>query len=299
MDSPATTPTLTSREIRVLHLEPTDVCQARCPQCARETDQHFDAQQQHHLSVADLQAVLPMTVLQNLRKVYMCGVYGDPAAGRHVPDIFQWFRDLTPSITLGMHSNGGLQNIHWWRRLAKILNSPNDYVVFSIDGLEDTNHVYRRGVAWTRLMQNAKAFIDAGGNAHWDMLVYQHNEHQVDQCQKLAQDLGFRWFRVKVSSRPLVGDLRSPIHWHNPKIVSQDIQCRAMIENSIYIDAQRRVVPCCWLAGEARRHHLDLDQIQRSWGTVDPHVTCAKTCGVSNNLSNFTSQWQREVELHV
>ena len=40
-----------SREIRVLHLEPTDVCQAACPLCARETDENFDKSQKHHLTI--------------------------------------------------------------------------------------------------------------------------------------------------------------------------------------------------------------------------------------------------------
>ena len=31
-----------TREIKVLHLESTNVCQAACPLCARETDPLFD-----------------------------------------------------------------------------------------------------------------------------------------------------------------------------------------------------------------------------------------------------------------
>ena len=38
-----------SRNIKVLHLEPTDVCQAACPLCAGETDKNF--QKHYHLNV--------------------------------------------------------------------------------------------------------------------------------------------------------------------------------------------------------------------------------------------------------
>jgi hypothetical protein len=41
MDLQAITQMLTLRNIKVLHLEPTDVCQAECPLCARETDKNF------------------------------------------------------------------------------------------------------------------------------------------------------------------------------------------------------------------------------------------------------------------
>jgi len=39
------------RDIQVLHLEPTDVCQAACALCARETDADFKKDRQHHLSM--------------------------------------------------------------------------------------------------------------------------------------------------------------------------------------------------------------------------------------------------------
>ena len=50
-------------------------------------------------------------------------------------------------------------------------------------------------------MNNARAFIEAGGRAHWDMLVFDYNQHQIDQCRTLASDMGFKFFRTKASSR--------------------------------------------------------------------------------------------------
>ena len=190
-----------SRDIRVLHLEPTDVCQAACPLCARETDTNFDRSVSHHLSMRTILDQLGAECLKRLDKMFMCGNYGDPAAGQHTFDIYRQFRCLNSTITLGMNTNAGLQNADWWQALAQILSQPRDYVVFSIDGLEDTNHVYRVNVQWHRVMENVRSFIKAGGSAHRDMLVYAHNQHQVDACQRLARDMGFKWFRTKVSIR--------------------------------------------------------------------------------------------------
>ena len=52
-------------------------------------------------------------------------------------------------------------------------------VIFSLDGLEDTNHIYRVGVQFKKVMENTQAFINAGASAHWDMLVFKHNKHHV------------------------------------------------------------------------------------------------------------------------
>jgi MoaA/NifB/PqqE/SkfB family radical SAM enzyme len=149
--------------------------------------------------------------IKSLDKMFMCGNYGDPAAGYYTIDIYNHFRNLNPEIKLGMNSNGAIQSTFWWHSLGQLLSCDSDYCVFSIDGLEDTNQVYRKNVSWEKLMNNARAFIAAGGRAHWDMLVYKHNQHQVDECEQLARDMGFKWFRAKVSQRPLIDGLEAPI----------------------------------------------------------------------------------------
>jgi sulfatase maturation enzyme AslB (radical SAM superfamily) len=100
-----------------------------------------------------------------------------------------------------MNTNGGLQTTFWWYELAKIMNQPRDYVVFSIDGLESTNATYRQNVVWNKIMSNTRSFIEAGGSAHWDMLVYRHNEHQVDEARRLSSELGFANFNLKLTGR--------------------------------------------------------------------------------------------------
>lgn len=289
---------LISRDIKVLHLEPTDVCQAACPLCARETDSTFQKDLQHHLTLQQIIAQLAPDMIAGLHKMFMCGVYGDPAAGKHTMEIYRYFRLHNPSIVLGMNTNGALQTRSWWRDLAQLFDQSHDYCVFSIDGLEDTNHLYRRNVNWHRLMANVQEFIQAGGSAHWDMLVYGHNQHQVDACQQLARDMGFTWFRAKVSRRGFTANLQFPAGWINPKFDTGTIQCQALEEKSMYIDAQGRASACCWLGGRQKDFVTDdLDTVRLSWHSDRPHPVCAATCRAQQDLTSFTSQWQREVQL--
>jgi hypothetical protein len=297
MDLQAITQMLTSRNIKVLHLEPTDVCQAECPLCARETDKNFDKSRRHQLSVEQLESILPEGFVTNLDKMFMCGNYGDPAAGNHTIAIYEWFRQHNPDIVLGMNTNGGIGTTFWWHSLGKIFNRPSDYVVFSIDGLEDTNGDYRINVNWGKVMQNAEAFIAAGGSAHWDMLVYQHNEHQVDACEQLARDMGFKWFRAKVSKRGFTQQLQHPIGWATPNVHSTKINCYILKEQSLYIDAQGRVSPCCWLGSRQSAFVPDFESVQSTWASTNPNSVCVKACGTTGTETSFTRQWQREVEL--
>lgn len=285
------------RNIKVLHLEPTDVCQAACALCARETDKNFRKDRQHHLDMYKIMQVFDADRIADLDKMFMCGNYGDPAAGKYTLNIYREFRKLNKDIVLGMNTNGALQNTLWWFELGRTFNQPQDYVVFSIDGLEDTNTVYRKNVSWSKLMQNARAFIEAGGSAHWDMLVYKHNQHQVDACEQLARDMGFKWFRAKVSKRGFTDRLEAPIGWMLPNVESTKVDCHALKEQSAYIDARGNLSPCCWLGSRQQDFVTDFDEVKNSWTSLQPNIVCLDTCGTKDGGSNFTNQWQREVEL--
>lgn len=298
MDTPHTVPMSTFFEgVKILHLESTNVCQAACPLCLRETDPIFDKDEQNFLTPEFLlDKILNEDVIKQLDKMYMCGVYGDPAANKYSLDIFSLFKKINSNITLGMNTNGALQNTTWWSKLAGILNSDKDYVVFSIDGLEDTNHIYRRNVKWPKLMENVKSFINSGGNAHWDMLVFDHNEHQVDQCETMAKQLGFKYFRVKVSKRKhdSVNWIKPPREWKNPSQLGNTIDCVRNKEKSIYIDAKGSVYPCCWL-GQTDFTIDKFNSIQKTWNTTDCNNFCKNNCSVLQNTNSFQRQWQREI----
>ena len=285
---------------KILHIEPTDACQAACPQCLRETDTNFDKLNVHHLTVDQLSKLITIDEIRQLDKMYMCGDYGDPAAGKHTLEIFKYFRSINPTITLGMNTNGGLRDSKWWRELAGIMSGEKDYVVFSIDGLEDTNHIYRVNVNWSKVIDNVNTFITAGGSAHWDMIVFEHNQHQVDLCEQQAKDLGFTWFRAKVSRRHdfiPVTFLHPPKGWKDPVVTSGEIRCEAILKKSKYISADGRIFPCCYIA--STNNTIDkFDEVIKSWSTSTPVDICSLTCKTNKLGSSFTNQWQREVEFY-
>jgi sulfatase maturation enzyme AslB (radical SAM superfamily) len=290
---------LNEQKIQVLHLEPTDACNAACPQCLRETDITFDKNNLHHLTVEQIKSIVDVDTIKNLDKMFMCGTYGDPAAGKHTLEIYHYFRTINPAITLGMNTNGGLRNTSWWRELGQLLNTQKDYVVFSIDGLADTNHIYRVNVDYEKVIANAQEFIRTGGNAHWEMLVFEHNQHQVEQAQQIAKELGFKWFRAKVTKRFNVAPvefLQPPKGWINPLVTDGNIDCLALNDQSVYISARGLTYPCCWL-GANTNYTLDtFKDVQQSWTTINPNDICKATCTKNAVGTSFTNQWQREIE---
>jgi hypothetical protein len=158
---------------------------------------------------------------------------------------------------------------------------------------------------WHRVMLNAETFISAGGRAHWDMLVFQHNQHHVDTCREHARKMGFVRFRTKVSSRfqerPI--KLLRPPKDFVPVVVSGPVDCHAVREQSIYMAATGEILPCCFIGSEVFRMDERLRQLvadpvalAASWKD-DPHPVCTKFCATANDQTRFQSQFQEDTAL--
>lgn len=189
-------------DIRTVHLEMTEACNASCPMCARNLNGGEVNPLLHgaELSISDIEQIFPADFIKQLNRIYMCGNYGDPAVASDTLEAFAYFREHNPKMNLSMHTNGSMKKPEWWAELAGVINK-RGYVVFGLDGLEDTNHLYRQGTVWKKIMENAQAFINAGGRARWDYIVFAHNEHQVEEARTLSESMGFEQFNVKKSNR--------------------------------------------------------------------------------------------------
>ena len=148
-------------------------------------------------------------------------------------------------------------------------------------------------------MSKAEAFIAAGGSAHWDMLVFKHNQHQVDECEELARLMGFKWFRAKVSKRAFTNGLEFPVGWKNPKQVSGRIKCYALENKIAYMDMYGNISPCCWhgMTHSPNAKVKNLIELKASWVTDNPDPICLEACSLNKKQTQFESQWQREIQL--
>lgn len=270
-------------EITAIHLEVTSKCQAKCPMCAR----NLQGGRLNPMVVLDevtlnqVKQWFSKEFISQLNKLNVCGNLGDPIVAKDTLEIFRYFRTINDSMMLVMHTNGSGRNKRWWTELASL----GVYVIFGIDGLEDTHSLYRINTHWNMIIENAKNFIQAGGRARWDMIVFQHNEHQVEDCRQLSKDLGFEDFTVKHTSRfrnnklHVLNDEGKTINIlyptsHSHKMISKvlaakeevlpTIHCKAKKDQQIYVSATGLVSPCCWIdvsydppMAESRYNYLD------------------------------------------
>jgi MoaA/NifB/PqqE/SkfB family radical SAM enzyme len=298
---------------KVIHIEPTSLCNAECPQCARNIN-GSGLNPNINLGSLDLdwfQKHLDNTALKDIEKIFFCGNMGDPCATPQLIEIITYLKQTKPSLVIGVNTNASLRTAEWFTRLGTLLQGRYDYVVFSIDGLEDTNHIYRKRTQWKKIMDNARAFIDTGASAHWDMLVFKHNQHQVETALKLAKHMGFRWFRTKVTDRwdmyPVSEQLSPPFTHKQIDYSNTEPDCERDRDISVFLDYTGKLWPCCHMAEAyfseiGKNLHTDIrefsnQQLMTEYKhrlTTDPFYVCKRSCGTETGKSR---QWKKEYEL--
>ena len=294
-------------DIKTIHLEVTQNCQASCPMCDRNenggaVNRHIDLSE---LTLEDCQRMFTPKFIAQLDTMYMCGNLGDPIVAKDTLEIFKYFRQHNEKMWLSMNTNAGAKSVEWWHELAQVFGRMGA-VIFSVDGLRDTNHMYRQGVVWDNVERNARAFIDAGGRARWDFLIFEHNQHQVETARAISERLGFEKFIAKKTGRFInassqkkeshqavnrkgekTTELKKPDSKYQNKELSKQqqliekygsmnqyydavpIKCKVAKEKSLFITAEGIALPCCWTAGRMYKWwHKDY-RVEQIWDFID------------------------------
>lgn len=294
-------------DIRTIHLENTQNCQASCPMCDRNQNggalnPHIDLSE---LTLDDCKRIFEPDFIKQLNTMYMCGNLGDPIVARDTLEIFKYFREYNPTMWLSMNTNAGARNEEWWTELAHTIGRMGA-VIFSVDGLKDTNHIYRQGVNWDAVERSMTSFIAAGGRARWDFLVFDYNQHQVEEAETLSKTLGFEKFQAKKTGRFVnaksekkeshqavdrkgneTAELKKPDpKYQNSALKKQDviinkygsmdayydvvpINCKVKDEGSLFITAEGLAMPCCWTAGRMYKWWHKDPKVEQIWNFID------------------------------
>jgi MoaA/NifB/PqqE/SkfB family radical SAM enzyme len=241
-------------------------CNAFCPGCHRYTildDQMYLNPFLSFNTSLDLEIIEQTMINKRIVDrpwVDFVGLVGDPIAHPKFIEIIDIIYKHKPNAHINIHTNGGLKSPQFFEELATKLKNNQTLLQFSVDGLEDTNNIYRIGVSWKKIMENMTAFIDAGGNAIWKFIVFPWNKHQVDEAKILAESMGIEFQLEKnrdensphmleymEASEHINKKTKGPLGYKSPHSASSfnKIQNKCFDPNGIYINQNGRVLPCC------------------------------------------------------
>lgn len=250
-------------ELNGIHLEISNNCQAKCPMCVRTDNPLIKIQ---NWTIDDFKEIINVDVINQVKYIYMSGNFGDPVMNNDLVKMCEHYSNYASEQVLNIHTNGSLRTEKWWSELVSALPK-NHKVVFAIDGLEDTNHLYRIDTNYNKIIKNASAFIKSGGHAEWAFIRFKHNEHQVEDAKKLAIELGFKNFIHKSSTRfVLEPKIKVKDYYIEPptidakefitkdvidnidSVLENPIRCTVQEQKEIFIDSYKAMYPCCWIA---------------------------------------------------
>jgi MoaA/NifB/PqqE/SkfB family radical SAM enzyme len=255
-----------------LEIELTDICNAACPMCHRTVTSNTKPNNSAEFLTNKTQITFEVfkKIIDNNPRVEQynfCGNWGDPITAKDFLKIIEYIANKDSIISI--HTNGGLRSKSWWKTLGNILSvNPKNSIVFGIDGLEDTNHIYRRHTNFNKIIENAKSFIDnTKANSTWSFIKFKHNQHQIEDARSYAKEIGFKYFSTTDTARFERRGIDKFEFFEDGKQLFlepptdktvynyQDrgqIDCLAIAQKKIYLSCEAKIWPCCWIETDYR-----------------------------------------------
>lgn len=290
LDAPTSTRMFDPARPYSFHIELTDKCNAGCPMCPRtlhldrcRTDRSVVANVE--LGLSDFQRHFSPEFCKRTGEVIFGGAYGDPLAATQLLEIVEHLTDH--GVAVAIATNGSLRKPDWWARMGRAMaRVPGARLELHIDGLEETNPLYRVGTFFPKIIENAQAFIETGARAEWHFIIFRHNEHQIEDAFRRSRALGFQEFTLidtvrfgpdgrfpyqmpdgsaRVLEAPTrrsddfaisAGEITLTSHQDAAEAKAvlsawavNGIDCKSAARNSPYISAHGQVSACCWVTG--------------------------------------------------
>jgi len=183
-----------------LEIELTSKCILACPGCARTIDKAYT--KEWHAGDMPLDYVKKLCDSTDYIQYNFIGCYGDAIYHPKFIEICEYFLEKNKKILV--HTNGSNKPAKWWERLAQLNWNKNDHTfTFSLDGLEDTNHIYRINAKWNTILQGIQILTKAKNQPAliWKFIKFPYNAHQINQAKLMSKDLGFDTFEIVDSYR--------------------------------------------------------------------------------------------------
>ncbi|MBK0397611.1 radical SAM protein [Limibaculum sp. M0105] len=277
----------TSERPYIFHVELTDKCNAGCPMCPRTDAMNFCKPDRTkvfnvELGLEDFRTHFTDEFCARTEEIVFGGAYGDPLAASQLLEIVEHLTER--GVRLAVSTNGGLRPPKWWTRLGEAMKRTGSRLELHLDGLADTNHLYRVNTRWERIMENARAYIATGARAEWHFIIFKHNQHQIEEANRLSKEMGFAEFTlidtIRFSGGPTydyvmptgercalelpdvkaaqfrasddggVALLEKPAAaTDGPRLGVNGIDCKSAAFNRPYISAHGQVSACCWVTG--------------------------------------------------
>jgi len=313
------------KDIKFYELELSGDCNAACPLCER-TMENIPLRGNSNITLEQIKKLFPTKDTVENVDIVLCGTKGDPILNPQMLEIAQYLDQFDP-WAIGVSTNGGYNNTDWWKQLGKLKNVEVD---FCIDGHQQTNHLYRVNVKWETVIRNLEAFIEAGGNARWMFIPFDHNEHEYEIAKQHAEQLGIKFIKKNSARNAMFEGLTYTPRNSNRQIVvknsklltnkndkkvkeainayddndldtiqsaSKNIVCRHFKDNHVYINSKFQLSPCCYMSTDKHNKELKNNYTTTDWNDLN-HYSMQEVLDTLNSFE-IKNRWKYNHQNHL
>jgi len=192
---------------RRINIEASTRCNLLCPGCSRTKEMEQGKGLAGGIGDLDIEIFKLLVRPENkLNTITYNMALSDPIYSGTLFEQLRYLNTLDNRPVINMSTNGSGRSEKWWKEFASLLQ-PTDIIEFAIDGLEDTNHIYRVNAKWDTIIMAVNTLRNNfPGKIGWRYIIFEHNYSQVAEANILSIELGCNWFK------PMIGDSRTPLH---------------------------------------------------------------------------------------
>jgi radical SAM protein with 4Fe4S-binding SPASM domain len=243
----------------VLIVDPTNICNLKCPLCPTGTRTQGRRPQlmKWETFTRVIDELAPYAYEINMHN------WGESVLHPHVFDMIEYATRRNVATNMSAHFNTVKEDT-----IERLVTSGLEFLCLSIDGAtQESYSKYRVGGQLDNVLDHARQLVqrkrERGSKTpyiEWQFIVFRHNAHEIELARKMAADIGFDRFRlippgiafemqeieklkrewfVPAGSADAVADFRD----------THDEPC-FYLYRSFTVNPDGRVAPCCIVYGE-------------------------------------------------
>lgn len=267
-------------QTRNIQIETTTRCLLGCPACSRTV---FSSTlnrpyPKYDIDADELYNFFDCGSGRKFETLSLCGDYGDSI---YYPQLFYFIEKFRSTKTFNIYTAGSHQPAEFWHKLVEQLDS-RDCIMFGIDGLEDTNHLYRKNSNWNSIMAAVDIVAASPVKLQWDTNIFSFNFDRIDQIRQFAENKGAE-FVCKKTSRFGNDSLIPPEQFidsaglYIDRYSKESIEIQPQCHTQRAISATGHLRPCGWITAPLTLYKSQLYTQQNLWSiknqTLDDVMT--------------------------
>jgi molybdenum cofactor biosynthesis enzyme MoaA len=175
--------------IKCIDFEISSLCNAGCSVCMRRRYGHYSEFTQTYWSIEDVKTHIDLEIIKNLKNLILCGNFGDTMGNPDVVKIVKYFKENNPNLPIDINTNGGIGTVEDYAELAEL----GVHMIFGLDGIGESNELYRVNVKWDKVLENLNSFVSKAKPHQLEIqfIMWAETTNQIIPMIDFIQSIGF------------------------------------------------------------------------------------------------------------